>query len=158
MAMAKDRVAQTPPIRLSFRSETKVVVEPDDHDRFVVTMREAALACKRVESDKEWEEHFSQFLVSLEKWAEQHLDRINAVLVNVGDGALNIFVCTISPLYDTELDDTISDLDIALVKQFPWLVADIMQFPGTAQGERVPYEKAILVYGDGRRPQATSTP
>ena len=33
--MTQDRTASAPPIRLSFRSEQRVVVEPDDKDRFI---------------------------------------------------------------------------------------------------------------------------
>jgi hypothetical protein len=152
--MATDRVNASRPIRLTFRSEMRVVVEPDDEDRFVMTMREAALACKQVADNKAWEEAFDTFLVYLEKWSESHADKVSAVYFSVGDGALNIFVCTPSELYDIELDDIISELDIALVQKFPWLVADVLQIPGSLQGERFPLEKAILVYGDGKRAPA----
>lgn len=150
-----DRSTSMEPIRLSFRSETKVVVEPDDEDRFVLTVREAAQACKQAQDDKEWQTKFSGFLVYLEKWAETHSKRIRTVYVNVADGALNILIGTSGGAYDVDFDDIITELDIALVKEFPWLVAEVMQVPQCVQSDRIPYEKAILVYGDGKRPSKT---
>lgn len=152
--MGEQHTKTPAPIRLNFRSEERIVVEPDDKDRFVVTMKEAALACKRVENVKEWQDDFDRFLVYLEKWAETHANLVNSVFVNVGDGALTILVCTLNESYDTGLDDTITDLDLELVQKFPWLVAEVMQVPGSVQrGGRIPFEKVILVYGDGKRAQ-----
>jgi hypothetical protein len=153
--MAKDRATSSDPIRLSFRSEKRVMVEPEDEDRFFVTMREAAQACKQAQDDKQWQEKFNEFLVYLESWGEANANRLSSVLVSVGDGALNILICTPSDTYDEELDDPITALDLDLVKRFPWLVAEVMQVPSAAQGDRAPYEKAILVYGDGRPTQTT---
>lgn len=153
--MTQDRTASAPPIRLSFRSEQRVVVEPDDKDRFIMTVREAAIACKQAEDNKEWEESFREFLVYLEKWGESHSDRIASVFVYTGDGSLNILVGTTGDSYASDLDDILSDLDITLVKKFPWLIADVMQIPAELR-HRIPFEKAILVYGDGKRAQATS--
>ncbi len=153
--MAKDRTTPSSrPIRLNFRSERRVVVVPEDEDRFVVTMREAAQACKQAQDDKEWKDAFDSFLIYLENWAEDHANQIESVFVNVADGALNILICTAAESYNVDLDDLITDLDLSLVKEFPWLVAEVMQVPGSVQGDRIPYEKAILVYGDGKRTQA----
>ena len=152
--MAQDRLAVSPPIRLSFRSEQRVVVEPDDKDRFIITMREAAQACQQAEDNKEWEDAFQEFLVDLEQWGESHSDRVRSVYVYIGDGTLNILVGNNLDEYDSDLDDTLSDLDISLVQKFPWLVADVMQIPGEVR-PRIPFEKAILVYGDGKRTSAT---
>lgn len=145
-----DRSTSMEPIRLSFRNETKVVVEPDDEDRFVLTVREAAQACKQAQDDKEWQAKFNNFLVYLEKWAETHSQKIRTVCVTVADGALNILIATSGESYDVDFDDIITELDITLVKEFPWLVAEVMQVPQCVQSDRIPYEKAILVYGDGK--------
>lgn len=152
--MAKDRTTSSEPIRLNFRNETRVVVEPADEDRFVVTVREAAQACKQAQDNKEWESQFNNFLVYLENWSESHSDTIKTVYVNVADGALNILICTGDELYNVDFDDTITELDLELVKRFHWLIAEVMQVPESVQCDRIPYEKAILVYGDGKRTQA----
>jgi hypothetical protein len=100
---------------------------------------------------KELLEMINNFLIFLENWGEAHADQVESMLVSVGDGALNVLICTADPLYNVELDDLITDLDLDLVNEFPWVIAEVMQVPGSVQGGRIPYEKAILVYGDGKR-------
>lgn len=155
MVLPPEKPATAPPIRLSFRSEQRVVVEPDDRDRFIMTVREAAQACKQVEDNKEWEDSFREFLVHLEQWGVAHAERIHSVYVYTGDGSLNILIGTRGDSYAQEYDDVLSDLDISLVKKFPWLVADVMQLPASLR-HRLPFEKAMLVYGDGKRAPGTS--
>ena len=155
--MAKDRTTSSRPIRLNVRSEKRVVVEPEDEDRFVLTVREAAQACQQHHDDKEWETLFNRFLIFLESWGKNHSDKVASVFVNVCDGALNILICTADGLYDTSLDDMLTDLDLELVKEFDWLVAEVMQVPASVQSDRIPYEKAILVYGDGKRTQTAGS-
>lgn len=140
------------PIHLDFRSVEKILVIPDNEDRFFVTKREAAQACKRAEDEREWQEDFDRFLVYLHRWGTDHQDKVNSVLIKVSDGSLNVLVCTLGEWYDTDLDDMISELDLALVGEFPWLIADVIQVPqSVVRGDRIPFEKAIQVYGDGKR-------
>lgn len=147
-----DQKTASEPIRLNFRSETRVVVEPEDNDRFVMTVKEAAQACKKAVDDKNFQDDFRQFLIHLEQWGESQAAKISAIYVNIGDGVLNVLVCTPSQAYDVDLDDTISDLDLELVDRFPWVVAEVMQVPASQCGDRSPFEKTIVVYGDGKRP------
>lgn len=157
--MTEDVTTPQRPIHLNFHSVEQIVVVPDNEDRFCVTMREAAQACKRAEDEKEWQQDFNRFLVFLHQWGTDHATLADSLLVKVSDGTLNVLVCTVGEWYDTDLDDTISGLDLTLVKEFPWLVADVMQVPRSVlRGDRIPIEKAILVYGDGKRTPGESRP
>lgn len=144
------------PITLNFRSVEQIVVEPDDKDRFVMTMKEVAQACKKHEDDKEWQQQFDSFLIRLREWGAKHSVKVNDIVVAVGDGTLNVFVCTNDSMIDFDFEDEISDLDVALAGEFAWLNADMMQIPISARSGRFPYEKALQVYGDGRRPSKAS--
>lgn len=148
--MAKERT-KTRPIHLTYRSVEKVLVEPDDKDRFMITARAAAIACKQAEDEKEWVEKFKQFLLYISQWCAQHDDDVSAAYVDIGDGVLDILICTTGEGYRFDLDDTLTELDLALVKEFPWCIAEVMQVPGKAKEGQMSFEKAILVYGDGKR-------
>lgn len=154
--MAEKRAKENEPIRLSVRSVEKVLVEPEDEDRFCVTSREAARACQQMENDKEWKERFDQFLLHLQHWGKEHAVRVNSILVDIGDGSLSVMVCTPGEEYDFGIDDELSGLDIEIVQKFPWCVAEVMQIPGKVKDGQLSLEKAILVYGDGSRASEAS--
>lgn len=148
--MANDRTqAQDKAIRLDFRSVEQVVVVPEDEDRFMTTMREAAIACKKAQSEKEFKEEFDKFLIFLRDWFAEHEDRIRVGYVGVGDGTLNILACTRSSEYDFEFDGKLTDFDLEIVARFPWAIVDVIQLPSCAAESAISLEKAILVYGDG---------
>jgi hypothetical protein len=151
--------SKTSPIHLHYRSVEKVLVEPDDKDRFIMTAREAARACKHMEKqaevEKEWIDKFNQFLVYISNWCKEHRKDVLAAYVDVSDGALSILICTEGDGYRFDLDDTLTDLDLAIVREFPWCVAEVMQMPKKAKDGQMSFEKAILVYGNGKRSQET---
>lgn len=155
--MAKERTAAPRPIRLNFRSVEQVLVEPGDEDRFLITAREAARACKVAQDEKEWKETFDQFLIYLQRWCKSHKDKVAACYVGIGDGTLSIVVCTKAAEYDFDFEDVITDLDLDLVKKFPWCVAEVMQVPSSLKDGQPSLEQAIMVYGDGSRTQATGS-
>lgn len=150
--MIEDMTTSHRPIQIDFKSAEVILVVPDNEDRFLLTMKEAAQACKRAATEKEWQHDFDRFLVHLHEWGTRNASRVDSVLVKVSDGVLNVLVCTAGDWYNTDLDDMITELDLDLVKEFDWLIADVTQVPRSVlQGDRIPFEKAIRVYGDGKR-------
>ena len=156
--MVTDRALGTGPIHLNFRSIKQVVVEPEDENRFMMTAKEAARACEIAQNEKELREQFSQVLLSLKEWSEYRSSRVVATYVYPGDGFLNVLICTRGGDYDFDFDDEVTDLDIALTKQFGWLTAEVMQAPESARDGHTSLEKAICVYGDGSGPRTSSEP
>jgi hypothetical protein len=155
--MAEERAARSRPIRIGFQSVEKVLVEPEDNDRFLITAREAARACKQAEDNKEWGENFSQFLVFLEKWAKSKKDKLDALFLDIGDGSLTVLACTPGENYDFGFDDELSELDLAIVDRFPWCIAEVMQVPTRLKESQISFEKAIQIYGDGTRTQTAGS-
>ena len=149
--MATGRTSEQRPIHLHFESTKKVFVEAEDEDRFLMTARDAARACKQFEDEKGWEDQFNRFLVRLREWCEEHADRVETACVAIGDGGLNIFIITNSPDYDFDFDDIVTELDLALAKEFTWYAAEIMQLPRTAKEGELSLQKVLVVYGDGSR-------
>lgn len=149
--MARKAAASPPPVRLTFRSEQHVLVEPDNKDRFLITMREAAHACKRAQDERDWQEDFERFLHHVHQWCEAHKAKVRAGFVGVGDGALNIFIFTHAADYDFDLDDQLTTLDTDLVDEFPWLIAEVIQIPASVSEDQTFPESVVIVYGDGKR-------
>ncbi|HLN31557.1 MAG TPA: hypothetical protein VK395_27700 [Gemmataceae bacterium] len=154
--MPKKLDASTQPIHLTFRSVESVLVEPDDEDRFMTTSQEAAFACKQASDKKEWQEDFKRFLHAVSQWCESHKDDVHNGCVGVGDGLLNIFIRTKHKAYNFDLEDELTQLDIDLVKKFPWLVAEVMQLPSNINEDQLFSENAIIVFGDGRSTQGAT--
>lgn len=152
--MVRKAAASAPPepVRLTFRSEQHILVESDNEDRFMMTMREAAYACKQAQDKQEWQDDFKKFLHEVHQWCEAHAGKVEAGYVGVGDGSLNVFVCTKSADYDFDIDDELTELDIDLVKNHPWLVAEVLQIPEQTREDQILSDTAILVYGNGRQP------
>jgi hypothetical protein len=147
--MATDRAVNTGPIHLNVRSVRQVVVEPEDENRFMMTAKEAARACERSQNEKELRDQFNQVLLYLYQWCENHSSDVQAAYAYPGDGFLNILICTRGEDYRFDLDDSVTELTLALVQQFDWLTAEVLQVPESAREGHSPLEKAILVYGDG---------
>jgi hypothetical protein len=145
------RSVSTGPIHLSIRSVQQVVVEPEDENRFMMTAKEATRACEQAQTEKELREAFSRFLVYLHDWCKDRSDEVSAAYVYPGDGFLNILICTRGDTYRLDFDDPVTELDIDLTRQFPWMAAEVMQVPEGAREGHVSLEKAIVVYGDGSR-------
>lgn len=148
--MTSKQSAIPAPVRLTFRSVEDVLIETDDEDRFLMTMKEAAHACKQAENEKKWQDDFKRFLHKVSQWCEAKAEHVRAGYVGVGDGALNVFICTKSATYNFDIEDELSDLDIELVQAFPWLIAEVVQIPLQVKEDQIFSETAVSVYGDGR--------
>lgn len=158
--MATDRAVNTEqatagPIHLSFRSIKQVVVEPADENRFMMTAIEATRACEQAQGEMELRESFTKVLIHLREWSSKHADKIFSAYVCPGDGHLNVLILTKGEDYQFDFDDIITELDLDLVRQFPWLVAEVIQAPECAREGQIVLEKAIVVYGDGSSPHST---
>ncbi|MBI1901024.1 MAG: hypothetical protein HYS13_07930 [Planctomycetia bacterium] len=127
------------------------MVEPDDEDRFVVTAREAALACKQALDSIEWSKQWNDFLVRVHAWCQDHSSAVKAGYVTVGDSALNVLVCVKATDYNFDLEDELAEFDLELSQQFPLCRADVMQIPNQSELKSgLPGEAALVVYGDGK--------
>jgi len=120
---------QEGPIRIDFRSVQHVVVTPEDQDRFVTTSREAAMACRRAEDEKAWDEQFHRFLAHVHEWSGKHSDLVSGSYVGVSDEGLRVFLTTRGDGYRFDFDDEVSDLDLELDRLFPNCPCTVMHLP-----------------------------
>jgi hypothetical protein len=145
------------PIRLHFESSRQVVVVPEDNDIFITTANAAARACKQSQAGVEWSKQWNDFLVSLNKWCSKHGDKVEAGYVTIGDSALNVLICLKRADYDFELEDELAELDLSLSREYPMVVAEVIQIPNQNELRAGLDEEApVVVYGDGSGAPAAS--
>lgn len=139
------------PVQLRF-DDGRVVVTPEDQDRFVLAADRAVEACQMMNAGLQLRQRFAdEFLARIFQWCQEHADRVSDCYVAMRDGTLTVFVMGPSAEYDFELDDPISELE-AEVEDKGWS-SDIIQLPARDGDSRRAFfdeEKAILVYAKRR--------
>lgn len=115
------------PVQLRFDGG-RVVVTPEDRDRFVLAADMAVQACQMMDAGLQLRQRFEdEFLSRLYQWCQVHADRIGSCYVAMRDGTLTVFVIGPGKEYDFSLDDPISDLE-AEMEDKGWS-CDIVQVP-----------------------------
>lgn len=144
------------PITLHFQNAQRVMVVPDDKDRFFTTVGEAARACKQAQDNVEWAEQWNDFLAHIHRWCADRSQDVDAGYVMVGDG-LTVLICVSIEDYNFDLEDALTDLDLELSERFPLCCAEVMQIPNQRDLRAgLPDEAILVVYGDGQRTSAAS--
>ena len=146
--MSTEQAPIVGPIQLSFRSIQQVVVEQADEDRFMMTAKEAARAYALAQNEKELREQFVQVILFLREWC-RHNSEVERCYGYPGDGHFNILVCTTGAEYRHDIEDQVTQLDVNLFRQFPWLRAELVHVPSSVADKNVTLEKAIVIYGKG---------
>jgi len=146
------------PLQLHWNSG-KVLVTPQDNDRFVVEAKMAIASCQGVVAfDRFWQQFQEDFLTRLYKWCEQYQSQVRACYVPFPTGAdIPVFVIGSSERFDFNLNDHISDLELEL-DQVGWR-ADIVQLPLASPETFSSFFKlsgSIQVYGDGEGTRSES--
>jgi hypothetical protein len=118
------------PIRLHFTDQTRVVVTPEDEDRFTTTAAEAVRACKNAQEVLSWREEFEKFLTHVYGWCRTR-ETIAKAYLAFSDEGLELFILTRGSEYRFDLDDDISELDLDLGKGFKKCPTEITQLPET---------------------------
>ena len=147
----KDKLGKQQPIVLDFRNvTTAVVVRPDEKDRFVTTVAEAARACQFAEQALQWQQEFGEFLRFVHDWSNQHAKAIRRTYVSPAPHGLEVFIVTAGDHYRFDLDDEVSRLDLDLVTRFSRCPAHVMHVPDESPDALESFfspERALQVYG-----------
>jgi hypothetical protein len=138
------------PIHLRFDAG-KVVVTPEDQDRFVLASESAVQACQIMNASLQLRERFKEeFLAGLFRWCQDHADKVGECYVAISH-VLSVFIVGTSGKYDFSLDDPISDLEMAMDEK-GWS-CDILQLPSNDTDSLKAFfnkEQSILVYAQRR--------
>ena len=146
------------PVHLQWDSG-KVVVTPEDQDRFVMEAGRAIASCQGVMAfDRLWAQFKDDFLPRLHDWCNTHSQQVVAcyVLFPVGPD-IQVFLVGSSKQFDFALSDEIAALEMNLEASH-W-VTDIVQLPNGSPemlGSFFNPAESLLVYGHGSRAQVES--
>ena len=119
----------TEPIRLHFTDQTRVVVTPEDEDRFMTTAAEAARACRHVQDILKWKQEFDGLLRHVNEWCQAKVERVSSAYMTFSDDGLRLFLLSKGSGYRFDLDDMVSELDIEICNKFELCPTEVSHFP-----------------------------
>ncbi len=102
-------------IRLSWSEKDKrIVFEPEDNDRFSLTVEEAIEACEVYDKEGRalFRKQFKELLNFLGNWSYGQREKIHKVSVTVRDKGLLFLVIANSKKYDADFDELLTKLDL----------------------------------------------
>jgi len=82
----------------------KVVVTPKDQDRFVMSVEDAAQACRAYKNLIVFKDQFERLLYDLCQWCKQNKSRIREAFVTQSDSAILFLVVRKDIPYDREFE------------------------------------------------------
>ncbi len=109
----------TKPVVLSWANkDNTIMVEPEDEDRFFVTVEEAIRACGAHGQGKKsrCQEQFRTLRETLFLWAREQSKMVNKAFITVQDHGLLFLVITHSKKFDREFEDKLTDLDLQIAR------------------------------------------
>ncbi len=122
MSAEKTRVSIT---RLTKNSSGKVVCEDDGEDRFVIQEDVAFTLCKNHEISANILKNFhDDFLANVAEWFSERADVLDAGYIPF-DSDLHLFVVSKSRIYDFQLADELSELELDLASR-GWNVSTVL--------------------------------
>jgi len=145
------------PLHLNSGDKREVVVTPADQDRFVLSAKAAANACKsavdRELEEKEWQEYFKNFLNSIVQWADnwEFKSELSRILVAPCDAGLNLTIVTPKSGHQYQIEDSLTNLELDLFAKYPKCILRIVQLPELPTESLDAFfkvETSIQLYGD----------
>jgi len=120
-------------LRLSAKKNRRVVVTPEDADRFVLHERDAIAACV---NHAQFEvlrrtilEKFIEMCVEIQDWCDQRQSVDRALLDKRDAHHYLLVVCTAGDCHKFDLDDDVSALDDALFNKYQEFPLSVMPIP-----------------------------
>ncbi|MEI8374881.1 MAG: hypothetical protein WCJ35_18820 [Planctomycetota bacterium] len=148
----KTKASARGPIQLSYNAG-RVVVTPEDQDRFVLASQLAVAACQSAVANEKIAKMFGdEFLCPLHKWCLEHKTHVSQCYVpweRYGN-CIKVFVVIRSKKFDFVLNDAISELEGQFIDA-GWL-CDILQITSGTPEELQAFfdpDNSLQVYADG---------
>ncbi len=125
----------------------KILVTPEDYNKFVIEARRAVEALKNASDVDSWVERlFSDYIPRLHHWCEERSTQINSCFI-VFRNVLQVFVVA-TGMYNTDLGAEIAQLELTL-HDAGW-PSDVIQLPcGDDDELRIFFnpDQSVQVYG-----------
>lgn len=152
MAGSTDKIKSETPIQIDWKDgDRKVVMTPENADKFLFTVREVVEACRSSLSQEEMANDLrDRFLPWVKHGFSAFIESIQTIYFGVRDRQLTIFVVPKSPVFDFDLASKLALLDHSLNNEFDKLSCDVLQIPGDGADTLASFiapGHAVLVYG-----------
>lgn len=134
--------------------DRRVVVSTEKEDRFVMSCRRAAEACKLGNSRDVWLEELNSMLLYVREWARRNESLLEACYAAPREGQIVIFVVPRADHFDFDLSEKLTDLDLEVAEKFQACPCDLLQIPAKtpeALENFVNLKEAAHIYGDASR-------
>ncbi|MCK4913303.1 MAG: hypothetical protein KAI59_06835 [Planctomycetes bacterium] len=110
-----------------------VIVEDADEDRFCMTIEDAIEACRVYDKEKRlaFRKQFNMLLEFLGSWCYERKGKIQKIFLTIRDAGLLFLVVTKSKIYDEQLEEelTLLDIEIANNEKFSEILLSVQSLP-----------------------------
>lgn len=120
------------PIKLNYQEKgRRVLVTPEDEDRFGLTVQEAIDACRARDHSYKFTKQFEAMLEVLMTWYHCHDADVDKAFLTVHDSRLLFLVVTKHTAYNAEFEDELTklDLEIAQNEKYDVVVLNVLALP-----------------------------
>lgn len=121
---------------------SKVLVEPDNGDRFIMTMEDAVHACQfKEEMVKPYRAQFDLLVEHLRAWMQEHRDKIHRAFLTTRENQILFLVERNQVRYDPEFEQALAELllKIAQDDQCSLIRLDALPIPPVSDSQRATF-------------------
>jgi len=103
---------------LSYRKkDRKIIVDPEDHDKFESSINEAIAACKDYKNNLQFSRQYDRLMMNvLPEWIERNHEKIKYAIVTMQDSRLLFLVIRNKKKHDPELESALIKLDLEITR------------------------------------------
>ncbi len=132
---------------------SRVVVTPENQDRFVLSVRDAAEACRAARAVDSFVAQFNALLQRLARWLRDHPDACRKAFVTVRDAGLLFVIVGPAARHEAEVEEALTDLDLEVARDpsLDKMDLNVMALPlsGEAAYESFLHPEHPWVFKDG---------
>lgn len=140
--VTKNKTSSQPKVLKHGDKVAKVLVEPDNGDRFIMTMQDAVHACQfKEEMVKPYRAQFDLLVEHLRAWMQEHRDKIHRAFLTTRENQLLFLVERNQVRYDPEFEQELIRLrlDIARDKRLSLIRLGAMPIPPVSDSQRAAF-------------------
>lgn len=124
------------PLQLDWRQQNRrIVVTPEDEDRYILTVQEAIRSCRVAEQSVLFDRQFRTLRDHLATWIRDNLPKIGRAFLTVHDGEWLFLVLTRLPKCDERFEEELTklDLEVAQDRRFHLLRFNVLALPDVSE-------------------------
>lgn len=125
------------PLQLDYYADegSQVIVTPQDEDRFLLSVQEAAEACRAGNKAILFKRQFGRLLKRLALWLGQYEEGVSRAFVTIRDAGLLFLVVQKTKAYDRDFENALTSLDIEIARDsnLDMVNLSVLALPSTSE-------------------------